>query len=84
MGGGTLHRCPRNYFVTIEDFERFSLGFGVVEVNSDKIDDGEVTKDFDEDLKKIGKTFLYCNVSSTTLLQTILMCNFASTGIDAS
>ena len=46
---------------SIEDFERFSLGFGVVEVNSDKIDDGEVTKDFDEDLKKILK--LYCIVT---------------------
>ena len=66
----------------IEDFERVSLGFGVVGVNSDKIDDGEVTKDF-EDFEKDFKTLLYCNVSSTTLLQTILIRNFASTGTDA-
>ena len=33
----------------------------MVGVNSDKIDDGEVTKDFDEDLKKILK--LYCIVT---------------------
>ena len=33
----------------------------MVEVNSDKIDDGEVTKNFDEDLKKILK--LYCIVT---------------------
>ena len=49
------------FYYVFEDFERFSLGFGVVEVNSDKIDDGEVTKDFDEDLKKILK--LYCIVT---------------------
>ena len=36
----------------VEDFERDSLGFGVVGVNSGKIDDGEVTKDFDKDLRK--------------------------------
>ena len=47
------HKC---LLLFIEDFERFSLGFGVVEVNSDKIDDGEVTKDF-EDFEKDFKIF---------------------------
>ena len=61
----------------IEDFERISLGFGVGVVNSDKIDEGEETEDFDKDLRKLFKQFNFIIVTFwvTTLLQTITLLN---------
>ena len=47
----------------IEDFERISLGFGVGVVNSNKIDEGEETEDFDKDLRKLFKQFNFIIVT---------------------
>ncbi len=47
----------------IEDFERISPGFAVGVVNSDKIDEGEETKDFDKDLRKLFKQFNFIIVT---------------------
>ena len=35
--------------VNLEDFERVALGFGVLAVNSNNIDDGEEDRYFDKD-----------------------------------
>ena len=35
--------------INLENFERVALGFGVLEVNSNNIDDGEEDIDFDKD-----------------------------------
>ena len=60
----------------IEDFERVSLGFGVGVVNSGKIDEGEETEDFDEDLKDLRFNFIIVTFRVTTLLQTIMIKQF--------
>ena len=39
---------------SIQDFERVSLGFGVIVVNTGKIDEGEETKDFEKELRKLN------------------------------
>ena len=36
-----------------EDSEKHCFGYGVVDVNSDNIDDGEETTDFGKDLRKL-------------------------------
>ena len=39
--------------INLENFERVALGFGVLEVNSNNIDDGEEDRDFDKDFLKL-------------------------------